>query len=167
MISLLNSSYIRTSVINGKLLYFIFFIYNYFSIFKTIVSKSSVALWIGPHARCMTLKCWCQLFVGNFMHGRFSNTLSRRWSTILMTSSHISRYQLIKYLTVSCYLHNLELCNNRHRRVHDHDDVINWKHILRFWPFVRGIHRWPVDSPHKGQWRVTLTVSLICTWING
>ena len=21
---------------------------------------------------------------------------------------------------------------------------------LCFWPFVRGIHRWPVDSPHKG-----------------
>ena len=20
----------------------------------------------------------------------------------------------------------------------------------RYWPFVRGIHRWPVDSPHKG-----------------
>ena len=21
-----------------------------------------------------------------------------------------------------------------------------------YWPFVRGIHRWPVNSPHKGQW---------------
>ena len=21
----------------------------------------------------------------------------------------------------------------------------------RYWPFLRGIHRWPVDSPHKGQ----------------
>ena len=20
----------------------------------------------------------------------------------------------------------------------------------RYWPFVRGIHRWPVNSPHKG-----------------
>ena len=34
-----------------------------------------------------------------------------------------------------------------------HDDVIKWKHFLRYWPFVRGIHRSPVDSPHKGQWR--------------
>ena len=34
----------------------------------------------------------------------------------------------------------------------DHDDVIKWKHFPRYWPFVRGIHRWPVDSPHKGQW---------------
>ena len=23
-----------------------------------------------------------------------------------------------------------------------HDDVIKWKHFQRYWPFVRGIHRW-------------------------
>ena len=23
-----------------------------------------------------------------------------------------------------------------------HDDVIKWKHFSRYWPFVRGIHRW-------------------------
>ena len=34
-----------------------------------------------------------------------------------------------------------------------HDDVIKWKHFPRYWPFVRGIHRSPVNSPHKGQWR--------------
>ena len=32
-----------------------------------------------------------------------------------------------------------------------HDDVIKWKHFPRYWPFVRGIHRSPVNSPHKGQ----------------
>ena len=36
-----------------------------------------------------------------------------------------------------------------------------------YWPFVRGIHRWPVDSPHKGQWRGALIFSLICAWTNG
>ena len=30
-----------------------------------------------------------------------------------------------------------------------HDDVIKWKHFPRYWPFVRGIHRFPVISPHK------------------
>ena len=30
-----------------------------------------------------------------------------------------------------------------------HDDVIKWKHFPRHWPFVRGIHRWPVDSLRK------------------
>ena len=48
-----------------------------------------------------------------------------------------------------------------------HDDVIKWKHFSRYWPFVWGIHRSPVNSPHKGQWRGTLMFSLICAWING
>ena len=48
-----------------------------------------------------------------------------------------------------------------------HDAVIKWKHFPRYWPFLRGIHRSPANSPHKGQWRGALTFSLICVWING
>ena len=47
-----------------------------------------------------------------------------------------------------------------------HDDVIKWKHFPRNWPFVRGINRSPVNSPHKDQWRGALMFSLICVWIN-
>ena len=47
------------------------------------------------------------------------------------------------------------------------DDVIKWKHFARYWPFVRGIHRSPVNSPHKGQWCGALTFSLIYAWLNG
>ena len=35
---------------------------------------------------------------------------------------------------------------------HKHSDT--WKHFPRYLPFVN--HRWPVDSPHKGQWRGAL-----------
>ena len=48
-----------------------------------------------------------------------------------------------------------------------HDDVIKWKHFPRYWPFVRGIHRSPVNSPHKGQWHGALMFTLICARING
>ena len=48
-----------------------------------------------------------------------------------------------------------------------HDDVIKWKRFPRYWPFVRGIHRSPVNSPHKGQWRGDLMFYLICAWISG
>ena len=48
-----------------------------------------------------------------------------------------------------------------------HDDVIKWKRFPRYWPFVRAIHRFPVNSPHKGQWRGALMFSLICVWISG
>ena len=44
-----------------------------------------------------------------------------------------------------------------------HDDVIKWGHFPRYWPFVRGIHQSPVNSPRKGQWRG----AMICVWING
>ena len=41
-----------------------------------------------------------------------------------------------------------------------YDDVLKWKHFPRYWPFVRGIHRSPMTSPHKGQWRGALSFSL-------
>ena len=51
-----------------------------------------------------------------------------------------------------------------------HDDVIKWKHFPRYWPFVWAIHRSPVNSPQKGQWRGALMFSSIgaCIkdWIN-
>ena len=37
-----------------------------------------------------------------------------------------------------------------------HEGIIKWKHFPRYWPFVHGIHRSPVNSPHKGQWRGAL-----------
>ena len=60
------------------------------------------------------------------------------------------------------------LCDAIHcNQTNIHDDVIKWKHFPSYWPFVRGIHWTPVNSPHKGQWCRALMFSLICTWING
>ena len=46
-----------------------------------------------------------------------------------------------------------------------------WRHQMetfpRHCPFLRRIHRSPVDSPHKGQWRRALMISLSCAWTNG
>ena len=52
-------------------------------------------------------------------------------------------------------------------RLQSHDDVIKWKQFPRYWPFVRGIHRSPVNSPHKGQLRGALMFSFTCVWMNG
>ena len=48
-----------------------------------------------------------------------------------------------------------------------HKNVIKWKYFPRYWPFVLGIHRLPVNYPHKGQWRVALVFSLIYAWTSG
>ena len=42
-----------------------------------------------------------------------------------------------------------------------HDDIIKWKHFLRYWPFVREF------TGHKGQWRGALMFPFICAIING
>ena len=48
-----------------------------------------------------------------------------------------------------------------------HDDVIERNHFPRYWNFVRGNHRSPVHSPHKGHWHGALIFSLICAPTNG
>ena len=57
---------------------------------------------------------------------------------------------------------NGKACKCFNKLIRRQDDVIKWKHFPRYWPFVRGIHRSPVNSPHKGQWRGALMCSLIC-----
>ena len=46
------------------------------------------------------------------------------------------------------------------REAFKHDDVIKWKQFRRYWPSVQGIHRSPVNYPHKGQWCGALMFSL-------
>ena len=98
-------------------------------------------------------------------------------------TSHILRIKYHKYIHI--YIDTNTVCfRSIHRHVtfpkasfnivfqHNpsiiyHDDVIKWKHFPRYWPFVLGIHRSPVNFPHKGQWHGTLMFSLICGRING
>ena len=39
-------------------------------------------------------------------------------------------------MSLSIYLDTLLYIDNAH------DDVIKWEHFPRYWPFLRGIHRW-------------------------
>ena len=59
------------------------------------------------------------------------------------------------------------MTQNRGGWVGGNDDVIKWKRFPRYWHFARGIHRSPVNFPHKGQWREVLMSSMIRAWING
>ena len=86
---------------------------------------------------------------------------------LFQTVSCISLYQYLNMcgmLMHHCYLflHLFRIICIKKR----YDDVTKWKHFSRYWPFVRGIHRSPVNFPHKGQWRGALMFSLICTLIN-
>ena len=82
------------------------------------------------------------------------NTQLSRFRTLTPVWIHIWQWRYLFYATSSFVPIS-------------HDDVIKWKHFSRYWSFVRGIRRFPVNSPHKGQWRGALMFSLICVWING
>ena len=73
-------------------------------------------------------------------------------------------YASVNKVTVGLDVNDLNLTNDKYFPLHD--EVIKWKHFPRYWPFARGIHRSPVDSPHKGQWREALVFYLIYAWTN-
>ena len=81
---------------------------------------------------------------------------------------------IVLYLSLDCFAPSwhshkdkkVPVVSENKTKQNKHDDVIKWKHLPRYWRFVRGIHRWPVNSPHKGQWRGNLMFSLICAWRN-
>ena len=88
-------------------------------------------------------------------------------STLSLTNSKHRIISLLVIRAALCisYVNTLRpIQNDRH---FTYDDVIKWKHFPRYWPFVPGIHRSPVNSPHKGQWRGALMFNLVCVWING
>ena len=105
-----------------------------------------------------------------------AGTISYLYPLILLKSQPL--FWKIGYLWVSSTgtrssnkLHWLDLTRKRTDSspgiIFHHDDVIKWKYFPCHWPFVRGYHRSPVDSPHKGRWRGSLRFSLICAWTNG
>ena len=82
--------------------------------------------------------------------------------------THVRRREKKTLYTLSLFKEHF-VCGFRFIPRHStslHDDVIKWKHFPRYWPPVKGIHRWPVNSHHKGQWRGTLMFSLTCAWTN-
>ena len=89
---------------------------------------------------------------------------------VVLSRVLIAHWYVLQRHVTSWYV-NIGSANAWHGLVPEHlrenDDVIKWKHFLRYWPFVRGINRSPVNSPHKGQWRRALIFSLICAWISG
>ena len=79
----------------------------------------------------------------------------RRYELISATSYHKKSQQnttTTKFLGVMCQCTMMTSSN---------------ENISASLSFVRGIHRGPVNSPYKGQWRWSLMFPLICVWING
>ena len=97
-----------------------------------------------------------------------------RWPNVLAVSSNIKSFQCkiphnIYKMWSRDHVTSFIMGAHTPSAVKKHGSMITsfkWKHFPRNWPFVRGIHRSPLNSPHKGQWRGALMFSLICVWIN-
>ena len=83
---------------------------------------------------------------------KFTSPICRRTSIRCINNSYGGIY-IVSFTTAP-------LSIQKHS-IYIHYDVINWKRFPRYWPFVWGIHRSPVTSPNKGQWRGALIFSLI------
>ena len=75
------------------------------------------------------------------------------------------------YTVAACYVEMIYVTYNPTLRIYHCSHRYNmmtssWNHFPRCWPFVQGINRSPVNSPHKGQWRGVLMFSLMCAWTN-
>ena len=44
------------------------------------------------------------------------------------------------------------------------EHVMVWKHFSHYRPMVSEIHRWPINSPHKGQWYGVMMFSSLLAW---
>ena len=99
----------------------------------------------------------------NHVHGKLTDRMPAR--PYLYISPHLPGHLRLCSLSVLIHTHKLTMV---HMPCHEiQDDVIKWNHFPHYWPFVRGIQRLTVNSPHKGQWRGALMFSLICAWMNG
>ena len=101
---------------------------------------------------------------GKCFHLKTSSCIGKVHSRIWQWCNWIVYQTLDEYRMCFRWCQSLNICPV-------HDDVIKSKHFPRYRSFVRGIHRGgihrsPVNSPHKGQWRGALMFSWICVWIN-
>ena len=65
---------------------------------------------------------------------------------------HMSISKLGEPMALPCiWTWSINFSNNLFIVIHSHDDVIKWKYLPRYWPFVRRTHRSLVDSLTKAS----------------
>ena len=118
-------------------------------------------LWILYGFILLMYKLFKLLLIGDVMSHMWRP--ANVWSRIPWRNGRVQLDIANDMTTVELAVHP----TNHVQNLRFHDDVIKWKHLPRYWPFVLGIHRSPVNSPHKGQRRGALVFSFISAQING
>ena len=101
-------------------------------------------------------KAYCQsLFWVNIANGETARVRCSWYNNLSgqATCTHSTHCGLYVPQTIRqhCFRNGITWTNVNQDALHEqyicflalpHDDVIKWKHFPRYWPFVRGIHRW-------------------------
>ena len=96
------------------------------------------------------------------MNTTYSTSISTRSTKYLLVWKTL--YAIVSKILSGCLTWCIFfLCNTLHPMM----TSSSGNFFPRYWLFVRGIHRSPVNSPHKPPWRGALMFSLISAWING
>ena len=111
--------------------------------------------YLFPNFNCATFEVW--EWINNSFHTLLSVWLLLHDQNCSCSTIHEFAWNFVLCFVVITLPGPIGSC---------HDDVIKWKHFPRYWPFVRGIHRLPVNSPNTGKWHGALMFSVICAWIN-
>ena len=113
--------------------------------------------------------CWFSMLVPQRFASRFVGLNTN--SLVEMSSRHIYHIKHRSYFPKHCFTY------------YDHADfsqiskyysngygiwhrIAWWRHQMETFSALLAIHRSPVNIPHKGQWRGSLMLSLVCAWIN-
>ena len=126
---------------------------------NSIVNALELRLYcINPSICHHTLREWLGAFRRQAFTRYFTPYVRRLWSIQL------------PYIWVSKLTSSYEWCHREHHvsRVCSTAQTW-WRHEMETFSVllalcVTGIHRSPVDSPHKDQWRRALMFSFICAW---
>ena len=122
-----------------------------------VFCKAVTKIISNPRQKLHDTRCTQIGLCGNLIHEWSFTALLKTYLCGTPIKLHLNTYTNGSHITAAA-MAVMTLSN---------DDVIKWKHFTRYWSFVRGIHRSPVNSPHKGQWRWALMFSLISAQING
>ena len=140
---------------------------------SNLICKRRIIAYLAAMIGCYRshVNMWCMIIIpmDKFDPGKWNHDIQMCYYAIIIDEPVFEnrtpfvecKYINNKYpLPNKCCLYSMSMYQKWIPNIHD--DVIKWKHFPRHWPFVRGIHRSPGTSSHKGQWRGALMFSLIC-----
>ena len=113
-----------------------------------VKTKSTRAMGFAYALTLLFPSLWGLLKAPNRYDNVAKNT---HWNSMRKRLDVESRVFTVNFFLMWCRRHQVN-----HLRLDGRVDFdVEWKHFRCYWHFVRGIHRSPVDSPHKAP--VTLT----------